>query len=121
MGVVNIDHKTDHGVPEQEGHQDPHQQCERDRLICGDSRKSHDADPHNAKNRDQQAVFEEDGTACRHVRFVGKEFTFPPNFNEVVKTRCPATAIKALQKAAARAQISKLFGSKRCPNKVDAF
>ena len=118
MGVVNVDHKTNHGVPEQERYHHAHEQGECHRLTSGHRGIAHYAYPQSTKHGDQHAVFEEDGTACGHVRFVGKELALPPNFNEVVKARCPTTAVQVLKQAVDRAQCRKLFCRQRCPNKV---
>ncbi|MEY4124392.1 MAG: hypothetical protein RL770_973, partial [Pseudomonadota bacterium] len=121
MGVVNIHHETNHGVPKQEGHKDAHQQGEPYRLTCGDSCIDHDADPYQAKHGDQQTVFEENRAARWHVRFVRKELTLPPNFNKVIQAGCPAAAVEVLHQAANRAELCKLFCREGCPNKVNTF
>ena len=121
VGVVNIDHKTNHGVPEQERHQHAHQQCEPDGLACGACCIGHHTDPQDTKHGDQQTVLEENGTACGHVCFVGEKFTLPPNFNQVVQTGRPSTAIKVLQQAIDGAECCKLFGCEGRPDKVNAL
>ena len=53
--------------------------------------------------------------------FVREEFALPPNFNKVIQTRGPATAVKVLHQAAKGAERSKFFCCERCPHKVNTF
>ena len=121
MGVVYIHHETNHGIPEQEGHQHAHEQCKPNRLSGSPRCIAHHANPEQTKRGDQQAVFEEDGAARGHVCCVGKELALPPNFNEVIQTGSPATAVNVLHQAANGAERRKFFRRERRPNKVNTF
>ena len=99
MGVVHIDHKTNHRVPKEEGHSETEQQRQGHRLVGRQGCCGNDGHPQRCKHGHQHAVFEKDRAACGHVGFVWKELALPPDLNHVVQARRPAAAVSALQQA----------------------
>ena len=96
MGVVHIDHKANHADPKEKRYGNTHQQHQSHRLVGSDCSPDHCSNPQNAKARDEQAVFHEDGATCRHVFFVGEHHLVPPNFDHVIQAWCPTAAVDAV-------------------------
>jgi phosphoglycerate kinase len=95
---LSVDHKADHGAPEQEGHHDSPSAAPaatdwpvaRPRPPCAPAHSSR-------KAADQQVVQQEDAAARWHVAAVGEEHALPPDLHHVVQARCPAAAVEAVQ------------------------
>jgi hypothetical protein len=121
MGVVHIDHEANHAAPEQERHHKTAEQQPQHGLVGGQSGENDAANPQGGKGGDQPAVAHKNGAASGHFFGGGEDHFFPPNFNHVVQTGCPATAVDAVQQTTHPRQLGKFFLCERGPNKVETF
>ena len=121
MGVVHIDHKTNHGAPKQKRHNHAAKNHQGNRLL-GDQCSRHRAcHPNSSESSDQQAVFDKNGAACWHFFGAGENHFFPPNLDHVVKAWGPTASISAVKPTTTPRQLGKFFLGEWRPHKVETF
>ena len=121
MGVVHIDHKTNHADPKEKRYSYTHQKCQSNRLVGSECGPDHRGYPQNSKARGEQAVFDKNGPTCWHVFLIGEHHLVPPNFDHVVQARCPTAAIDPVFDALFQRQGCVFFRRVWRPDKVKAF